>query len=152
MTKNYWLLKTEGYCYSIDDLKKDKKVAWTGVRNFQARNFMRDNMKVGDGVLVYHSSSDPSGVFGLAKVTKTGVVDETAFDTKDEHFDPKSKRENPTWICVEISFVRKFKQPFVLQDMKVEPRFSKMRTLQRGNRLSVMPVTKEEFEVFEKHN
>jgi predicted RNA-binding protein with PUA-like domain len=148
---NHWLLKTEGDCYSIDDLKKDKKAAWTGVRNFQARNFMRDSMKVGDGVLIYHSSSDPSGVFGLAKVIKTGVVDETAFDKKDEHFDPKSKRESPTWICVEIAFVRKFKEPFVLQDMKAEPRLSNMRTLQRGNRLSVTPVTKEEFEVFEKH-
>src|SRR6266516_4146075 len=100
---NYWLIKSEGSCYSIDDLKKDKRTAWTGVRNYQARNFMRDGMKVGDLVLFYHSSSDPTGIYGIVKVTSKPYPDRTALDKKDMHYDPKSTEENPIWMLVDVA-------------------------------------------------
>lgn len=141
----YWLLKSEGDCYSIDDLKRDKKVAWTGVRNYQARNFMRDDMKVGDMILFYHSNAKPNGVYGIAKVASTPYPDPTAFDEKDEHFDPKSKKDMPTWILVDIAFVSKFKEPISLDEIKIDPRLEGMVVRQTGSRLSVMPVSEKHF-------
>lgn len=102
---NYWLMKSEGDCYSIDDLKKDKVTPWSGVRNYQARNFMRDHMKKGDMVLFYHSSSKPTGVYGIAKVTANAHADETQFEKGGEYYDPKSTREHARWQCVDVRFV-----------------------------------------------
>jgi len=142
---NYWLLKSEGDCYSIDDFKKDKKTAWTGIRNYQARNFMRDSMKVGDGVLFYHSNANPTGVYGVAKVVSAPHADETQFDIKDDHYDPKSKKENPTWMCVDIGFVEKFKEPVSLTEMKLDPKLEGMMVRATGSRLSVQPVSADHF-------
>src|ERR1700757_3808711 len=109
-SKKYWLVKSEPSSYSIDDLKRDKVTAWTGIRNYQARNHMRDGMKKGDLVLFYHSSNEQLGIAGLAKVASAPHPDMTAFDKKSDYFDPKSKKENPTWICVDIEFVKKFER------------------------------------------
>lgn len=143
--KRYWLIKSEGDCYSIDNLKKDKKTPWTGIRNYQARNFMRDQMQVGDLVLFYHSVSEPTGIYGVAKVSSKPHPDETAFDKKDEHYDPKSKRENPTWMCVDMSFVKKFKEPISLAELKIDPKLEGMVVRQKGSRLSVQPVSEKHF-------
>lgn len=143
---NYWLVKSEGDCYSIDDLKRDGKTPWTGVRNFQARNFMRDGMSIGDRVLFYHSNSRPSGVYGIARVASAAHPDLTALDKRDEHYDPKSTKEKPLWECVDMAFDAKLPRPVSLDDMKKNPKLARMIILQKGSRLSVTPVTKEEFE------
>lgn len=142
---NYWLIKSEPSAYSIDDLKRDKRTHWDGVRNYQARNFMRDEMKKGDLVLFYHSNSDPTGVVGVCEVVKEGYPDFTAFDPEDKHYDPKSKEDNPTWIMVDVKFKKKFKKPVTLKEIKENPKLQNMKLVQRGNRLSVMPVAEEEF-------
>ena len=149
MDMNYWLLKSEGSCYSIDDLKRDKKTAWTGVRNYQARNFMRDDMKVGDSVLFYHSSSKPTGIYGIARVEQNAHPDETALDPTDDHYDPKATRENPIWYCVDISFVKKFQEPIPLDAIKFDPRLEGMVLTQKGSRLSVQPVSEKHFKIIE---
>ncbi len=146
---NYWLLKTEGSCYSIDDLRRDKKTQWGGVRNYQARNFMND-MRVGDLILFYHSSGEANGVYGIAKVSKKAYPDETQFDKKDEHFDPKATHEKPIWFCPEVTFVEKFKEPVLLSRMKIDSAFTGMLLLKRGSRLSVQPVSKRHFEHLQK--
>jgi predicted RNA-binding protein with PUA-like domain len=142
---NYWLLKTEPTAYSIDDLKRDKRVAWEGVRNYQARNFMRD-MKVGDLALFYHSSSDPTGVFGVAKIISAAHADESQFNKKDSHFDPKATKEKPIWFCPDVAFVEKFKNPVPLGALRAAPEVRGMLLLQQGSRLSVQPVSKKHFE------
>lgn len=142
----YWLIKSEGDCYPIDELKKDKKTSWSGVRNYQARNFMRDLMQNGDMALFYHSEDKPSGIYGLAQVCSAPHPDETQFDPLDEHFDPKSKKENPTWICVDLKFVEKFKHPISLAELKADPKLEGMRVRAKGDRLSVQPVSKRHFE------
>src|SRR4051812_19228185 len=108
---NYWLIKSEPDCYSIEDFKKDKKTAWTGIRNYQARNFMRDGMKIGDGVLFYHSGANPPAVVGVAKVGSKPHPDTTALNVKDDHYDPKSTKDNPIWYCVDMSYVSTFRSP-----------------------------------------
>lgn len=143
-SKHYWLLKTEPYTFSIDDLKKRKTEPWTGVRNYQARNFMKE-MKKGDLCFFYHSSCEVPGIVGVCKVKKTNVVDETQFDKKSEYYDPKSKKENPTWVCVEVGFVKKFPNTLPLTDIRKEPSLLKMKLLQKGSRLSVQPVMEKEF-------
>ncbi len=143
---NYWLVKSEPDVYSIDNLKKDKKTYWDGVRNYQARNYMRDEMKKGDQVLFYHSNTDFVGVYGVCEVVKEGYPDFTAFDPEDKHYDPKSKKDNPTWIMVDVKFVEKFKNPVLLDSIKENKKLQNMKLVQRGNRLSVMPVTKAEFD------
>lgn len=141
----YWLLKSEGDCYSIDDLKRDKQTAWTGIRNYQARNFMRDTMKKGDLALFYHSSSKPTGVYGIAKITGTAYADETQFDKKDDHYDPSSKKENPRWVCVDVAFVKKFKEPVSLEEIKHDPYLAGIMVVQQGSRLSIQPVSEKHF-------
>ncbi len=141
----YWLLKSEGDCYSIDDLKRDKLTAWTGIRNYQARNFMRDDMKKGDLALFYHSSSKPNGVYGIAKVVAEAHADDTQFDRKDDHYDSASKKEEPRWVCVDIGFVRKFKEPVSLEEIKYDPNLEGMMVRQQGSRLSVQPVSENHF-------
>lgn len=142
---NYWLMKSEGDCYPISQLKKEKTGPWTGVRNFQARNYMKQ-MKVGDMVLFYHSNDKPSGVYGLAKVSKLAHPDLSAQDPKDEHYDPKSTKDKPIWECVDVRYVSTFKKPVSLETIKKTSNLSKMKLVQKGSRLSVMPVTKQEFD------
>jgi predicted RNA-binding protein with PUA-like domain len=147
MATKYWLVKSEPSAFSIDDLakSKNKTTYWDGVRNYQARNFMRDDMKKGDYVLFYHSNAEPNAVVGVCQVVKEGYPDFTAFDPEDKHFDPKSKQEAPTWIMVDIKLKKKFKQPAPLAEIKENSKLQEMRLVQRGNRLSVMPVTRKEF-------
>ena len=147
MATKYWLVKSEPSAFSIDDLakSKNKTTYWDGVRNYQARNFMRDDMKKGDYVLFYHSNAEPNAVVGVCKVVKEGYPDFTAFDPEDKHFDPKSKQDSPTWIMVDIQLLKKFKAPVTLADIKENSKLQEMKLVQRGNRLSVMPVAKKEF-------
>ena len=141
----YWLMKTEPDAFSIDDLKRLKKDAWSGVRNYQARNFMKE-MKVGDLVLFYHSSTTPPGVAGLAKVIALAHPDETQFEKKSPYFDPKATKAKPIWHCVDVGFVKKFPRLIPLDELRGVKALRDMVLLQRGSRLSVQPVTEKEFE------
>jgi len=144
---NYWLMKSEPEEFSIDDLKTrpNQTEHWDGVRNYQARNFMRDDMKKGDLVFFYHSNCDIPGIVGIAKVSREGYPDHTAFDPKDKHYDPKSDPGNPRWIMVDVKYVKRFKNTVALTDLKQHKALKDMRLLQKGNRLSVMPVNKKEW-------
>ncbi len=141
----YWLMKSEPTSYSIDDLKRDRKTFWGGVRNYQARNFMMKDMQVGDEVLFYHSNADPSGIAGLAKVVKLAAPDKTALDPKDHHYDPKSTTSNPIWFGVEIAFVNKLPTLISLQELKNNPKLTEMLVLKKGSRLSIQPVENKHF-------
>jgi len=141
----YWLMKSEPEELSIDQLKKDKTTWWTGVRNYQARNFMTTEMKVGDLILFYHSNAEPSGVAGVAKVTKPASPDALQFDKNSDYYDPKSKIEKPTWHCVEVGFVEKFKNFISLAELKEHKALSEMLVIKKGQRLSIQPVTEKEF-------
>ncbi|MDA8793335.1 EVE domain-containing protein [Bacteriovoracaceae bacterium] len=146
---NYWLMKSEPHKFSIDDLKtsEEQKTHWDGVRNYQARNFMRDEMAKKDKVLFYHSSCDIPGIAGVAEVCSDEPLDDfTALDKKSNYFDPKSSKEKNRWQMVQIKFKKKFKQVVALQTLKEFPELSEMRLLQKGNRLSIIPVSKDEFE------
>lgn len=149
IAKKYWLMKSEPDVFSIDQLKKDKTTPWSGVRNYQARNFMKD-MNVGDEVIFYHSSADPSGAVGLAKVTKLAFPDPTQFDKKSEYFDPKASKDKPIWFCVEVGYVHTFKHLLTLQDLRSEKSLADMLVLRKGSRLSVQPVTEKEFATVKK--
>ncbi|MFO1340858.1 MAG: EVE domain-containing protein [Burkholderiaceae bacterium] len=142
----YWLMKSEPDEASIDHLAQapGQTLPWTGVRNYQARNFMRDQMQVGDGVLFYHSSCPEPGVAGLAEVASTAYPDATQFDPKSPYFDPKSKREEPRWQHVDVKLVRKTRL-LPLKEMRATPALAGMRLLAPGNRLSVTPVTPAEW-------
>ncbi|MDB5224812.1 MAG: hypothetical protein JWO43_434 [Candidatus Adlerbacteria bacterium] len=141
---NYWVLKSEPTAYSIDDLKRDKRTAWEGVRNYQARNFMKD-MAVGDLVLFYHSSTEPVGVAGVAKVASLAHPDESQFNKRDHHFDPKATAEKPIWHCVDVSFVHKFKEPIPLGAIKADPNLRGILLAAQGSRLSVQPLAEKHF-------
>lgn len=146
----HWLMKSEPSEVSIDDLARmpKKTVPWFGVRNYQARNFMRDEMQVGDPVLFYHSSCDEPGVAGFARVASKPYPDETQFDPKSKYYDPKSTAENPRWIHVDVQLVKKTRL-IGLPELRAHPALGDMRILQRGNRLSITPVTAEEWAVIE---
>ena len=146
MAKQRWLMKSEPDAFGIDDLARVRVEPWTGVRNYQARNFMRQ-MKVGDDVLFYHSNAKPSGVAGLARVHRTGVVDETQFDPKSPYFDPKSDRDEPRWDCVDVEFVERFGAVVALDELRQVPGLADMVLLRRGMRLSVQPVTAAEWKI-----
>ena len=148
--KRYWLLKCEPAAYTIEDLERDGATSWEGVRNFQARNFLRDDLKVGDGVLFYASNADPSGVTGLAEVARAGYPDPTAFDPKSRYYDEKSDPDVPTWYQVDIRFVQVFPEIIPLETLKSTPGLETMMVTQKGSRLSVQPVTKEEWEIVRK--
>jgi predicted RNA-binding protein with PUA-like domain len=138
----YWLMKTEPDEFSIDDLAKKKVEAWTGVRNYQARNFMRDGMQVGDGVLFYHSSCEVPGVAGIAEVASAAYPDPSQFDRKSDYYDAASKREEPRWYLVDVKFKRKLKRTIALTELKERAaELEGFPLLARGNRLSVLPVT-----------
>ena len=140
----YWLMKSEPSCYSIDDLKRDRVGMWDDVRNYQARNFMR-SMEKGDMVLFYHSSSKPMGVVGLASVHKEAYPDPTQFDEQSYKYDAKSSKESPRWSAVDLKFVEKFAEPMTLAELKIDPFFCTMLVVKQGMRLSVQPVEKKHF-------
>ena len=140
----YWLMKSEPSEYSIDDLARDGAVAWFGVRNYQVRNFMRDQMRVGDGVLFYHSTCAEPGIAGLAEVSKLAYPDASQFDAGGKYFDPKSTQDNPRWFNVEVGFKRKTRL-LSIGELRGYPELATMRILAKGNRLSITPVDPDEW-------
>jgi predicted RNA-binding protein with PUA-like domain len=145
--RQYWLMKSEPSAFSIDDLRRASRqtTGWDGVRNYQARNFMR-SMAIGDRVLFYHSNAEPPAVVGIAEVVKTAYADPTQFDRKDEHYDPESNPSTPRWDMVDIKYIRKFSQPVSLDQLRKDPKLKDMVLLRKGSRLSVQPVTPAEWE------
>jgi predicted RNA-binding protein with PUA-like domain len=147
---NYWLLKSEPDTFSIEDLAAKPKAtaAWDGVRNYQARNMLRDSMKKGDMAFFYYSSCAVPGIAGIVRIVKDGYPDKTAFDSKDDHYDPESDPKDPRWYVVDVKLQRKLKRIITLEELRrhAADELSKMRLLQRGNRLSVTPVTKKEWD------
>ncbi len=141
---NYWLMKSEPDCYSIDDLKRDGETNWGGVRNYQARNYMK-TMKKGDMVIFWHSSANPPAAIGIARVSKEAYPDLTALDKKDDHFDPKATKENPIWYHVDIAFVEKFAAPVSISHIKIDPALAGVMVAKPGSRLSVQPVSEKHF-------
>ena len=143
----YWLMKCEPDAYTIDELKRDKTTAWEGVRNFQARNFMRDQMQVGDGVLFYASNAEPSGVTGLARIARAGYPDEYSWKKGHHYYDPASSKEKPLWFMVDIAFVERFPGTLPLETLKHTKGLENMMVIKKGARLSIQPVTKAEYDV-----
>jgi len=141
----YWLMKSEPDVYSIDDLARDGRTTWEGVRNYQARNFMRDDMRVGDRVLFYHSNAEPAGVAGVAEVCEAAYPDPTALDPSSHYFDPGATPENRRWLCVDVRFVAKAPAYVSLDILKAAPRLDGMYVIRRGMRLSVQPVEPHHF-------
>ena len=148
MPTKYWLIKSEPEVFSIDDLAKAKNrtTHWDGVRNYQVRNYIRDEIKIGDKVIFYHSNADPLAAVGICEVVKEGYPDFTAFDPKNIHYDSKSKKESPTWFMFDVMFEKKFSNPVSISEIKTNKKLQKMKLIQRGNRLSISPLTKDEFD------
>jgi predicted RNA-binding protein with PUA-like domain len=142
---NHWLMKSEPDAFSIDDLKQKKREAWDGVRNYQARNFMRDGMRVGDTVFFYHSNCAEPGIVGVAKVVTEAYPDPSQFNPKSQYFDTGSSRDKPRWMLVDVGFVRKLKRTITLKELQVRPELADMALVRKGNRLSVMPVSAQEW-------
>lgn len=140
-------MKSEPDMFSIQDLQKKITEHWDGVRNYQARNFLRDDMKLGDKVLFYHSNADIIGVAGVAEICHEGYPDFTAFDVKNVHYDPSSNKENPRWYMVDVKFVECFERVVSLETLKTMPGLENMVVIRKGSRLSIQPVTEEEFEI-----
>ncbi len=147
---NYWLVKSEEEEYSIDDLKRDRKCAWFGVRNYQARNFMRDQMKKDDLVLFYYSNGKPSGVIGVGKVASLPYADKTQFNPASLYYDKKATILKPIWILVDIAFVKKYTRLLSINEMRMTNELEGMLLLQKGSRLSITPVAKKHFEYIDK--
>jgi predicted RNA-binding protein with PUA-like domain len=145
----YWLFKSEPSTFSIDDCAhRPKQIEhWDGVRNYQVRNMLRDQIKKGDQAFFYHSSCDTPGIAGIIEIVKEGYPDFTAWDIQSDHFDPKSTRDNPRWYMVDVKFLQKFPRIVSLEEIKKHPQLKKMQVTRRGNRLSITPVTKEEWQV-----
>lgn len=143
----YWLMKSEPTCFSLDDLERSPggTTAWDGVRNFQARNLLRDEIKAGDGVLFYHSSCAEPAIVGVAEVVKGGYPDHTALDPRSNHFDPRANRDNPVWFMVDVKFRARLPRAVFRDDLRSHPVLAGMVVLQRGNRLSVQPVSAEQW-------
>lgn len=148
---NYWLFKSEPDCFSIDDLSRRPKQTshWDGVRNYQVRNMLRDDIKKGDLVFFYHSSCTPPGIAGIAEVVKNGYPDFTAWDIHSDHFDPASTEEKPRWYMVDVKLVKKFPRLITLDEIKHHPKLQEMLVCRKGSRLSITPVTKSEWQVIE---
>lgn len=142
---SYWLMKSEPTVYSIADLEKDGVTSWEGVRNFQARNFMRDEMQVGDQVLFYHSNASPAGVAGVAKIAGAAYPDRSAFDSKSKYYDERSTPEKPLWFMVDVAFVSQFKQVVTLEQIKNDSELEGIMVAKRGIRLSIQPVSQQHF-------
>jgi predicted RNA-binding protein with PUA-like domain len=152
MAKKYWLFKSEPGDFSIDDLGNSpgKRTYWDGIRNYQARNFIRDEMKKGDGILFYHSNSDPLAIVGTCEIVKDPYPDHTQFEPKNKHFDPGSVKKDPRWFMADIKLKEIFKNPVTLKELKENPKLKDFRLIQRGNRLSVFPVSKKEWDEINK--
>lgn len=142
----FWLMKSEPDVFSIDHLKKNKTTLWEGVRNYQARNYMINDMNPGDPILFYHSSTEPPGIAGLATVSKKAIPDPTQFDKKSEYYDPKATPDKPRWFCVEVKFQEKFSDLLTLQEIKSTPQLSEMLVIKKGQRLSIQPVTAKDYQ------
>jgi predicted RNA-binding protein with PUA-like domain len=151
-TKRCWLVKTEPSTYSIDDLASDPQqtTCWDGVRNYQARNFLRDQMQVGDAVLLYHSNAEPSAVVGLAKVVRSGYPDPSAFDPNHHYYDPDSQVDTPRWFSVDLKLIKKFKRALPLSELRDQTQLDGLELLRKGSRLSVQPVSEDHFELITK--
>ena len=147
--RRYWLLKTEPSTFSFDDLwnSPNRTTSWDGVRNYQARNMLRDEMQRGDFAFIYHSSSVPTGIVGVAEIVKAGYPDETAFDPADDHYDPKSTRESPAWYTVDVKAVKRFRELITLERLRTVSGLGNMVLLRKGSRLSVQPVSPEEWRI-----
>lgn len=143
-------MKSEPEVFSISHLKREGVTWWEGIRNYQARNFMMNDMRVGDLVLFYHSNAEPPGVAGIAQVSKLAEPDQSQFDKKNEYFDPKATKEKPIWYCVQIKFVSQFNNIIALDQLRLQKGLSEMQVLKKGQRLSVQPVTPQEFEIVKK--
>lgn len=141
----YWLMKSEPETYSIHDLQNDGTSDWEGVRNYQARNFMRDQMQVGDLAFFYHSNAKPPGIAGVCKVVETDIADYTSWDPKSKYYDPRSESNNPRWIMVKVEFIEKFPDILSLSELKKHPELKDLLLLQKGSRLSITPVEKKHF-------
>ncbi|MBL8200328.1 MAG: EVE domain-containing protein [Chromatiales bacterium] len=144
---NYWLMKSEPSVYGIDHLQRDKRTSWGGVRNYQVRNMFRDDFAQGDLAFFYHSSCDEPGIVGTMKIAGKAYPDPTQFDPESEYFDPRSKRDSPSWLAVDVRFERRFRQPLPLDVLRSHPGLEGLLILRRGNRLSVTPVTGAEAEL-----
>jgi len=147
MALRYWLMKCEPDAYTIADLERDQRTSWEGVRNYQARNLMRDEMQVGDKVLFYASNASPSGVTGLAEIVRSGYPDETAWTRGHHYFDAGSRKEAPIWFRVDIGFVERFAATVPLDVLKQTPGLEDMMVTRKGSRLSVQPVAKAEYDI-----
>ena len=143
---NFWLMKNEPEDYNIDDLKRDKIEPWDGIRNYQVRNMIRDEMMIGDQAFFYHSNCEIPGIYGLMTINTKAYPDHTAFDKKAKYYDPKSKKENPTWLMVDVKYKRKLRKVISLTELKKHKSLSNMRVVQKGNRLSITKVTKKEWD------
>lgn len=143
---NYWLIKSEPYEFSIDDLEAAGQEPWDGIRNYQARNFMRDDMKIGDKVLFYHSNAKPPAVVGLAEVASEPYPDPTAFDPEAKYYDPKSDPDNPRWILVDMAYVNHLPRAVPLNELKADPRVDGMMLTRKGSRLSIQPVSRKHYD------
>ncbi len=143
--RNYWLMKNEPETFSIDDLKREKKTIWDGIRNYQARNYMRE-MRPGDLMLFYHSSADPSGVAGVGKILAKSMPDESQFNKKSDYYDPKATKAKPIWDAIAVGFVKKLPRIVTLTELKEDTRFKDMKVVQKGNRLSITPVSEAHFQ------
>lgn len=145
---NYWLMKSEPEEFSIDDLRRSRsgKEPWDGVRNYQARNMIRDEMRPGDQVFFYHSNCEEPGIVGIMKIASEAYPDPTAFDPRDKHHDPKSDPDNPRWYLVDVGFVRKLARTITLRELRGQSKLTDLALVRKGNRLSVMPVSKQEWE------
>ncbi len=143
----YWLMKSEPDVYSIDDLERDRREPWDGIRNYQARNMMRDDMKIGDKVFFYHSSCKQPGIVGVMKVASKPYPDPTQFDPDSRYHDPKSNPDEPRWCLVDVQFVKKLKRTISLTDIKADRALDDMILVRKGNRLSIMPVTKDHWKL-----
>jgi len=139
----YWLMKSEPDAYSIDDLERDGREMWDGIRNYQARNMMRDDMRIGDEAIFYHSACKEPAAVGIMKIASKPYPDPTQFDPESKYYDPKSNEDEPRWCLVDVEFVRKFSRPLTLKALRAESGLDGMILLRRGNRLSVMPVEKQ---------
>lgn len=145
----YWLMKTEPDVFSMDDLKQAGREPWDGIRNYQARNFMRDDMSIGDRVLIYHSRAKPLGIVGEAEVASEPYPDPTQFDASGKYYDPKSKPEDPRWVLVDVAYLRHFPKMATLDVLKTLPGLEDMMVTKRGMRLSIQPVKQSEYEVIQ---
>lgn len=145
---NYWLMKSEPDSFSINDLyeRPERTEHWDGVRNYQARNMMRDEMKLGDLVFFYHSNCEEPGIVGIMEIVREGYPDFLAFDPEDKHFDPKSDPANPRWFMVDVKHVRTLSRTIALRELKEKPELASLALIRRGNRLSIMPVSKDQWE------